>query len=66
MNQINNNETDRNRGIEVLLYKGEDEKKKEEPIAYKFCLNKIFSLFNRECSFKVEFVARHKNNSREA
>lgn len=62
MTTININKDDRNRALEVLLYKKEDKnQEKEEPVSYKFNLKKIFSFFQREMIFQVEFVVKKKN-----
>jgi len=60
LNEINKLDPDRNRGLEILLYKKED-KVNEYPIIYKFNFQKIVSLFMREINFKVEFTLTNKS-----
>lgn len=66
MTQINNTEHERNRGLEVLLYKREDKiQRTEDSSSRNFNLKTIFSLFNRELHFQVDIELKPKNNSRE-
>lgn len=66
LNSINSSDQQRNRGIEVLLYRREQTvQEKTKPVIYKFNLRKLFSIFNREFNFQVDFVIKSKQKSRE-
>lgn len=60
---INTNENDRNRALEILLYKKEEQVQETipEPVLYKFNLKRILTFFQREMIFQVEFVFKKKS-----
>lgn len=59
LSTINNNDQGRDRGLEVLLYKKKEDVQ-NEPVLYKFDLNKIFSFFNREFYFQIKLNIKKK------
>lgn len=70
LSTINNSDCDRDRGLEVLLYNKKEEEeeqelKPQEKKDYELSLLKIFSLFKREITFKLQLVVNKKFNSQE-
>ena len=63
MTFINTNDNERNRALEILLYKREEQvqEKIPEPVLYKFNLKRILPFFHREMIFQVEFVFKKKS-----
>lgn len=61
MSRINNIIHDRDRGVEVLLFKKNREVIKNPDILYKINLRKIISVFNKEFDFQINFQVKRKN-----
>lgn len=57
---INNSNSERNRGIELLLYR-EEEKKRNKSLK-KFNLKKTFSCFRWQFNIQIEFDIKKKSN----